>query len=420
MEPQNNLPQNQAPIPQDGPTFNPVNTSQTPALAPKNKPRRKKIITLVVILLVAAAAAGAWSYQNRDKPQPATSTNNQPVQPATPELQPSALSYAVGSPLEAQASFRLGKLGSDAYTVSHTLPKKVYISKSVVYKNQVVVVTSGGDGSKEGVNVLYSKDAGKTFTSLFAGGATTGNALGDQVTDIKFSDDGKKLVMGYLPAARTLNTVKELDPATKATRDLFSTKEIGVFIEAYSPAKKEILYFSGCYNCDGNKQNKLLKRDLATDKETVAYEDSARYGMETVVNHDLSKALILKGSDGSEGIGGGSPYDLVEVDLKTKATTAIFSNYKSGYPAVGYLDGSDAVYYTKGKDLYQHKKGGDAVLFSSPQELLSVHFVNDITAVTTSGTYEKSTISSIDLKSKKATRLLGGDENTTIFGVTWE
>ncbi|HTE22186.1 MAG TPA: hypothetical protein VK674_04035 [Candidatus Limnocylindria bacterium] len=424
MEPQNTPPQNQPPLQPTGPSFNPIASSETPGLPPKNRPGRKKLVLgILLCIIVLGGAAGTWFAMNRDKPQPAAQpANNQTVQePAERQLVPSTLVYAAGDVSKGEAGFRINQLGSDIYAVTHKLAKDVTPYGATVYKNQVAVIAVPHAANKEGLSVLYSKDSGKTYQSIFTGTPAKGAALGDQITSIDFSDDGTKLLIALLPEAGGKNTVKELDPATKVTKDLFTASESGVFVEAYSPAKKEIYYYAGCYNCDGNPFNKLLKRDLATNKETTAYEDRAHTGLKTVLSHDLSRVLLLKGSE-QTGIESGPPYDLVEVDLKSKASTALFSNYKAGldYPEVGYLEGSDTVYYTKGKDLYQYKSGSATVLFTSTQELQDVHFVNESTAVVTSGDQKTSMVSSVDLKTKKSTRMLDADGNTFVFGVSWQ
>jgi hypothetical protein len=417
MPPQDSVPPGQMPAP---PSDNPYGfiTNQTlPGPAPKGG-RRKRILAIVVTVLIVSVLFGLWAALQGTTPGSETNPPAGDAAGQQPSLQPKGVAYASGDPADTGVTLRLGALDSDQFTTSQTLGKSIFISDWAVYQNQVAVATAPGTAGAEGFTVRYSQDAGKSFKTILSAAPPERSNLGDQITSIKFSDDGTKLILAYVAETATQNTVKELDPATKATKDLFSVIEKGVLIQGYSPSKKEVYYYAGCFACGGNKSGRLMKRDLSTGAETIAYEDFTYTSVQTVLSRDFSHALMLL-SGTTRGSGG--PYEVVEVDLKTKSLTNMLANYTDGtdYPKIGYMDDGKTAYYTRGKSLYQHKDGKATALFTSPQEeFLDVYFVGSKSAIVSFGSYESSTVSNLDLTSKGATSLFKGDKNTYVFGIT--
>lgn len=392
---------------------------------PPKKSKKRLVIVLIILLLIAAGAA-AW-FVTKDKKQAAkttttnTQTENQQLTDDTAVLKPTAVAYAFGTETSGTSELFWRPLTGGERTSAGDIGKNMFASMSDVHRNQVLVVATPGAGGGK-MTIRYSKDAGKTYTTVFEGEAPSAEGLGDQITSAVFSTDGSKIVFGYLPKTGGKNTVKELDPATKAVKDLFTTDKPGVFIEGYNVATKQVLYFEGCYNCDGNTGNELLSRTGGA-AATIAYQAPAgKLGAGIAIKDDFSKMVVVLGVSG-DGIGAGGPYTVSEYDFATKAlkTLATVTDANNQQVHVGYQIGTELPYYTTSKTVtLVGKDGKPSIVFEASKPIQEVLFVSDQRVVAASGEYNNYQLVDFTISTKAVVNILNGDGGTRLFGVTWQ
>jgi hypothetical protein len=218
-----------------------------------------------------------------------------------------------------------------------------------------------------------------------------------------------------------VNTVKEIDLSTKKVKDLFSANASGVFIYAYDRAKKHIYYNTGCYNCDGNSNDKLLLRNLAdnSDSTVLANNGKSSFGA-TIPNSTVTKLLLIAGTVSETELGSTPPYTLREFDVASKQAKDLLTISEDiMYSTVGYRDGG-GIYYVKGNALYGlNESGASSVLYQSDKPILDVFYVGNDAVVVSTGEYNDYRLIKYNLADKSSANILNGDEKTRIFGVTW-
>lgn len=387
---------------------------------PPKKSKKKALLIILLLAIILATAVGVWTLMKGDKQPAATppTSTDTGIKPVENTLVPYAVAYAYGDPEKAPREFFWRPLSGGERTTAGKIGSKNYLSYSDVYKDKVLVVSTAGTDNKSGETVWYSKDSGKTYTKIFTGEPSDGQGLAAQITSAAFSTDGSAIVIGFLPTDGN-NTVKEINPDTKAVTDLFNIEQRGVFIEEYDKTAKKLYYFTGCYNCDGSHSNKLLLRDIETKTESTVYEDTAKVGVETVFNSDLSKVLKVSGIIGM-GIGPGKPFTVEEFDIASKKSKKLVTINEDMIPKVGYSDGDSTPYYTQKASVYTVENGKKTLLFEAAESIRDVYLVDQDQVVASAGTSEDYILTGYNVTTKKVTNILNGDANTNIFGVTWK
>lgn len=416
------------------------NSQPTLTDKPAGKRSKQLFITVTAVLVVAVSATLGWWLLGRGKDAPKTTNNNQssqsttPKQTATTASSPFAVAYAYTpqdkAPVKENACITSTStlywrpLSGGDRTQATVLGKNDYISDSGVYKNQVFIATTPGCGSTDGASVWFSNDSGATYSRVFIGKSGQNSAgIGEQITSAKFSNDGKTILIALLPSTDgAKNTIKEVNPVTKETHDVFSASNRGVFLEAYDTAKQQIYYFEGCYNCDGNQFNKLLKHDVAKNTESTVFEDTKLIGVGTYPNSNVSKFLLIKGTEASELMGAGRPYTIQELDTTTNAIKTLKTIDNDTFMGWGgYRNGDDTPYYIDGNSVFSLDTNGKTqTLYEASKKISSVPFLSKDLVVVATGEYDNYELNAYTFASKATVHLLSGDSYTNIFGVTWK
>lgn len=409
------------------PTFRPERPEQKP---PKKKSKKKTVLTVIIaLILILSGAAGAWYFMRDEGDQgeqtttgtDATSQNTgaSSQTPIQHSLDPFAVAYSYYAGSDAEQLFWRPIAGGDR-TSATTLTNGEHAALTDTYGNKALAVTYGSPGSA-GANIWYSSDSGKTYSKIFSGSPGTSSSQPDQITSAIFSNDGSSIIMGYLPSGSSQNTVKEIDLASQQVTDLFSLEDRGIFVQGYNTSSGDILYQRGCYGCDG-QPNKLLMRNMNNGSDRTVYEDTSRLQNQVVPNASFTKTIVLNSTPIEDGIGGGAPYFVTEVDLTNGGGTdlaSIGTGISDRAPRVGYNDKDGSAYYSSGTGVYQISGGNSSKLFEASTDILDVYLVNDTTVVASSGDYNDFTLTHYNFTTKESTLILSGDANTRILGITY-
>lgn len=320
-------------------------------------------------------------------------------------------------------------------TLSTTMSNKTRSGYSDVKMGNVAYVSSPDSGATDSLAVYFSKDSGKTFKKIYSLPVNKETSqVGDQITSIKISNDGSKVVVGYLPGDSS-NQVTEINPDTLATKKLFTSTKAGVFITAYDSVSEKIIYSEGCFNCDGNIGNTVVVRNLKTGqiKELVKSTDTM-IKQSVSVNADFTE-LLVEGvtkdlnsavKDSFFGYYMGAPYTVISVNIDSAVEKSIASfgekqkdpNSPAVHSSIGYMADGKTAYYALDKQVYSLSSGKPTLLYEAPKGLYSVYFVSDASVVAGYGTYNDFVLNNFSTKDKKVTQILSGDNKTSIFGVT--
>lgn len=411
-----------------GPSFEPATPlgERRVGLAPSKG--KKLLIVLIIVLLFLGGAATAW-FIMKDKPaadnKSAQNTNNskQSQQTQNQPLQPFAVAYAHRTDggtsegcAQTQTSTYWRPIGGGERMTAFDAGKQMYTNHFQTYQNKAFVITEPGCGSTEGLAVWYSKDAGKTYTKVFTGKPATETEW-EQITSARFASDGKSILIAFLPADGK-NTVKEINPDTKAVKNLFSVESDGVFIQGYDSAKKQVYYFAGCYNCDGNRFNKLFVHDLTAKTDTTLFEDKDYLGMDTKINSDFTKVLRVKGPENMDVLGPGKPFTIEEFDIASKSFKKLQTIDEEALVRVGYREDDGLAYYVKDKAIYN--AASNAVLFESSKPIVDTFLLTKDQVIASTGTFSDFSVVNFTISTKATINVFTGDDKTTVFGVTWE
>lgn len=415
---------------QSGQVIAPGEPSQPAAVPPaQNKPKKKKVLIALALILVLAAAVAVWWFMFKDKAEAPSTTTPIVSTPAPAELKPSAAIYTVSTDEPVKPNAECGDSNTKVYSQPISggdksevadLGKNNNVSYSEVQKGSIAFVSDPGCGSTDGTTIWLSKDSGKTYTKPFVGQPIQKDKGWDQITSLKFSSDGKKLVFGFLSSDRTSgNTVKEIDVTTGKTKDLFTLKDSsGVFIQGYDATKGLIYYSKGCYNCDGgNAFGKIYVHDLAKKTDTLVFQDTKLDSGNVIANSDFTKFLLLKATPG-QGLGGGPPYYIDELTVANKSAKNLVK-ITDDYPIwTGYRDGDEMPAYTN-KDKIYLLDSNKTVLYDAEKPIQNVALVSRDSVIASSGSNETFVLNQYKFSDKTNTKILTGNSNTRILGITW-
>lgn len=407
---------------------------------------KKKLIIILLLLfvIVVGGSVTAWvlTIKDTDKKtnkvdQNLTSQDNTHIlQKESKVLKPFAVAYSHEthkineSQYSTKAQLYWRPITGGGSTSAAYMGDNNGISYYGVYKDKVFAVSVPNYSSADGTALWYSSDAGKTYTKIFSGQALSGVRTGDQITSAKFSSDGKTILIGVLPSDRSQNTVKEINPETKAVNDLFSVKDAGVFILGYDRAGQQVLYRTGCYNCDGFAAMNIFVHDLTSGTDTVLFEDKKyNYGYSAndsiVPKDDFGKILIVKYA-----IDYSTPtyflpnlitHSIEEFDMTTKTFKNVLTIDEDTPVNVGYIEGGGVIYYSKADSIYSISPSGDTTLiFKADKPIHDVFFVDKDQVIASIGEYNNYSVVNYKISTKSTVEIIGSDNYTNIFGVTWD
>ncbi|HUP26434.1 MAG TPA: hypothetical protein VM124_02175 [Candidatus Limnocylindrales bacterium] len=409
-----------------------------PTVSPHPSKSRKKPIIILTVLILIIGGSLAFKIATKKKPNNAATTQqNAPKTAATEKSTtsgPQTIAYATSETDSSQPILYWRPATGGERIQSLKLDQGSYITDQIVRGNQVVVGVQASAGNTFGPQIWHSTDNGKSYTKIFEAKKTSGN-LGDQITSIVFANDGKSLAVALLPEDGK-NTVKEIVLDTPHTvKDLFTSDSRGVFLEAYIPSSKQVLYFTGCYNCDGNSRTKLWSTNIAT-KSTKIILDGQDTNYAIRASQDGQSLLAMKGTlDPAldvEGIGGmyqGPPYTLITVDLSSGKETTLTTFGKKGTrkpdgslntssATFGYMADGKTPYYVIDNQIYKVNSTSPSLLFEATKPIMEAYYVSDDMVYVTTGVYNNFVLDKFVIPTKTLTTILNGDDKTRIFGVT--
>lgn len=363
---------------------------QLPIVEPKSN--KRPWIIAAILLLVVAVGGGAYAYFS--------STNT--AAPVTTSVAPTPIAKAPVVPVPDSVIYQvttIGKSTAQCGTSTSTVYRQlltdtdkplsvlnVESGQSVgdyeTYKSAVLLTTTPNCDSKSGPALWLSTDSGKTFSKLYQAPSLTSS-----ITSAKFSDDGKTIVFGYLADAAGKNTIKELDIATKQTKDIFTATSAGVYIKGYDHTKGKIYYIEGCYACDATTEAGITVYDTAKKTSELLFKDDAK-GYDTTLKPDFAKALKLYitklGAVGSDDYNMGS-YVIGELDTQKKTkkelTTTELDDVEQNSVQTGYTN-EGSVYYTKARDLYTlDGNGNSSLVLHAEKPIVNVYYVSKDTVI---------------------------------------
>lgn len=397
------------------------------------KDHKKKItlLGLFVALIGAAFLARAIDHNPTSSLTPPTPPAIQTPQKEVAGTEPYAFVYTTK-----QAGKKTDKCASDDSQISirplvggkssnANKLKAGYVNDSDTFKNRVLLVTSGDCGSDKGPSILFSRNSGKTYTEVYTGAPANKEGWQDQITSAKFASDGKSIVIASLLADRSKNIVKEINVDTKDVKELFSIKKAGLFIEGYDAAKKQLYYYDGCYNCDGNTLSKLSVHDIVANTDTVLFDTPKIISETTVASKDFSKFLIVKGKESENFLGSYPPFTIEEFDVATKTFKILLTFNKDVLLNVGYSE-EGSPWYTLDKKLFSLSSAAavDAtkapVLYEASKPIYDVYYVSKDRVIAGIGDYNKLDLIDYVVSSRALTNVFSGDENTRVYGLSWK
>ena len=436
----NSAPQEQTPEPSSTISEVDVPVSQSPEQPiiaqpePENKPKvfqppkqskpKKKWLWLLLLLVIIAAVAFWWLVLRSSKSTSNNSANSSQTQTLTiaNTFTPATVAYAFKDTDTSPYTlyWRLAS-GGDRTPVDQKLTTSEPIVSSDVYGSNVAVATS---------KALYvSTDNGKTYKSI----VKLDND--EQVTSIKLSTDGQKIVYGDLAAGATSDTVKTVDLSGGNSKELFTSTKRAVSIIGYSSARQQIIYreYTGL---EGAADLPVL-RDLKTNKTTnLVSGPTVNELADIAVSNDFSTLIFAKStqdltvSEQATGVFTGAPYTINTVDLSSDKTTQITTfgtkgekntngTLRTRWVHVGFVAGTSTPYYSNDGQLYELKSGTPSLVYEASKPLIYVPFVGTDVIMAGSGDQTADyALINYNINSKKSTTIFSGDNNTVLLGVT--
>lgn len=404
-----------------------------PIVPVEHKWYQNKLLLVLVIFVVALLGAGAgYAYYQVTKPAETPVVKSTPKPSETPKaFAPYAVVYAADKSTKSPKTTCLvnettvlqQELTKDTAAQATVVADGQIVTGSEIQQGNVLLVTTPTCVSKTPASILYSNDAGKTYSALYT--VPTASGTEGAITSAMFTDDGKTILFAELDAKANKNTVKELTVASKEVKDIFTAKEDGVYFHGYDKAIGKIYYHESCYGCDATVESDLTVYDIKTKKSEVFSETQMMY-KQTVMNDDASKGVRLKqGALGAVG----SPdfnkviYGVELLDIKTKKVkdvASINADSSKGETTVGFTS-KGAVYYTNNDSIYLlDGKDKPSLLMKASQPIIAVHYIGDdqIIYSMSEGQQKNSSVMKYDVAAKKWSTLLNTTPSNTVIGVS--
>jgi hypothetical protein len=403
------------------------------AKSPKKPKNWKKLFkVLLILILLAAAGFAVWYFVLTDKNVDNNSTQNVETQESVQENTntPDAIVYAYHEKDTDPDTIYWRPANGGERTEITTLEKNTYVEHSDVFQNIVVYSTN-----KE---ISVSTDGGRTFKSIVQiNDNTSSDALGDQVTSLKISRDGKRIAYGFLPENQNGQMIS-VDLNGQDKKELISSDK-ALFVEAWNASENKMVYWKGCYNCGGNTPD-LQIRDLTTKKDKQIDESlkNTLNGLrDFAVTDDISTMVVAQGTpdpNAGEGLGLAliAPYTISTIDLesleKTKVETVGTTGEKNPNGTtkyrqiiVGFFSPTKHFYFTDENNVYQSFSGVKpaVILYSAKEDILHLPFASEEFVVAGAGPQDSDyQLAHYDVSTKKSAQVFIGDSQTSIFGVS--
>lgn len=421
----------------------PYSPAKLPIVPPKSTSRKGLIILIVLLGLLSLGGGSAFAYYmlQGSKPKPAVANVATPTPlPAPKPIVADAILYAtsvpgknVGSCATSTSTLYRQPLSGTKATKVFDAPDYQSIAEQDSYRDQVVIQTVAACASKTGSQLWISNDSGNTFNKLYETPAKD-----DTITSMKFASDGKSIAFGYLANGSSEAILKQLDVATKTTKDLFTASKAGIYIKGFSHADGKIYYVEGCYACDGAFEADLSVYGIQKNTIATLYdENTISYGI--TFNKNYSKGIKIRAvspaTTNTKGFDNVN-YVIDEFDATSGAitplTTSELNNVSPISVVAGYTD-DGVVYYVKDKDLSvlgSNKKS--TVLFTSDNPIIAVYVASKDTVIykniyTDDGTQKSKTdiytdrVVKYDANTKTSTPILTfKDRQSVVLGITWK
>jgi hypothetical protein len=416
----NNQDQNyQPPIPQPGQQFQPKISE--PIIHRKKSKKKLLIVILLVLLLAGGAAAAYFLLLKKDATAPATqnATHDQPKTTG-----PVALSYIQAQPNSPDTIITID-LSDESKKSSFEIKDYEAIMESDVVGNTIAFTAAPKAGNTQ-TAVFYSDDSGFSFNKVFETKQSNNqDSLGEQITSIKLSSDGTTIAIGLLSYSTRKNTVIEIDPSSKNTKDLFTSEEEGVFVNAYQK-DVQLIYTTGCYNCGGENPTTIYSYNIKGKKETSLVTTQATFDRKNIqVNSDFSSLVFAEATLVESEVGNvpSSPYTIKQFDLsgsssKTLATVDTNDEQVPNF-AVNFLAQSSTPYYIAGKKVTSLGGNEPITLFESTQDdVYEVYYANQDVTYFSLGQGNPTTTWVYKNSDKSLTQLLKEVEVLGILGIT--
>ncbi len=408
-------------------------SSSAAVLSAESQPRAhaKKsqlgVLVGIVLFLLLASAIATW-YMANSSPNQAEEKQDQTnltVKPAEP-LQPYAAVYSSTTSGDVNEETDCATLKTTVHIKPFNNDKaytfepndNLTLSLFDTYENKIALVTEPSCGSKENMTVWISKDSGQTFEKIFEGNNSTDEGFGDQATSLKFARDGKSVVVAVLPSGEgnQKNSVKQIDIDNKSVTNLLSSDDAGVFVEGFDNKDGKIYYFTGCYNCDGNTNSKLMVHDVADGSKKTVFDIGESITSDSQINPDYSKILIVKSQQSTDTLGSTGPYELVEIDLNTGEELPLKTTEDS-FASIGYRETSP--YYALKNKIFVIENEKETALFETENPLANVYILSSEAVIGSTASKDSENLFRYTYGTKSLTSLTKITSDTAL-GITWK
>lgn len=405
----------------------------------------KKLYIIIAIVFVVLVVVSAYFFLKKDdktntKTNSASSQNTQQsVQNSTKSTDVEAKSllaenvvYSFRDADTKPYSLFWRSASGGERTLSQTLATKMSVGFSDVKGSVIGYVSAPNYGATDKESLWVSTDYGKTYKKLYTPVIT--NQLDSySITSLKISEDLTKIAIGQVRG--TGSEAIEIDIATGATKQLFTSTQRGTFINAYDSKNQKVIYSEGCFQCDGNIGRTIYLKDLAknTNKELIKSSEILVKNFVSV-NKDFSEVLVMGMTKDAKAniqnsIDGsylGAPYSVITINLTdmSEKTLASYGSKPTNldapalYNSIGYMNDQKTPYYALDKQIFSLSGSKPSLLFESTKSIYDVYFVSNESVIYGAGDYKNFTLNNFSIKDKKDTLILNGDSNTSIIGLT--
>lgn len=393
---------------------------------PKPKASKKKLLIIITALaLLLLAGAAVWYFILNDD-NGGTQQNQEPANQNSAEIPqyqgvPDRVAYAYrDSDVLPYTLYFRPAIGGERTEVM-TLPEGSYISQSTVKGNKVALAIQAEAGGDAPSSILYSSDGGASYQKIYeAADAMDEGQLGEQVTSMVFSSDETTLLAGILGPEFAGNKVTEFQLDGLDSKVLFEAEENGIFLKGYDRQAQRILYFDGCYNCDGNLFSQLKLYDVSSGSSSVIYT-SETGDLKFSISPEYSEILIADGQLDNSGDGMGvalqPPFEIKKISLSDTSQVETLETVDQQVLDVGYTQGGTPYYAGEQAVVKLGDSPGTVYETAGSISYPGVYFVGEDSVVVATGEPIDFLLDYYE-QSSEAVNILAGDSNTVIFGVT--
>lgn len=296
-------------------------------------------------------------------------------------------------------------------------------------------------------SIYSSTNGGKTFKQVFKAPAPASANTLVSVNSLTYSVDGKSIVFTIITTGsnKAVTSLKTMDLNGQNVSDIKITNADNktIYIYSFDSQKKQMVYATGCYACDGGPDLPQVAdlsagtaKPLVTADKTKIFtngqvsSDGQNYDY-IAGNNDDAVATAIDGP--ALGWQGAPPYNVVEVNVNSGKATPLATigtlhekgadgKLKSYTVHAGYTNDLTPFYVADNK-LFMAGNNSTGAAFAAnsnidglPEFLTANEYVIDVLNPSTTTT--PFTAYYYDVASKKSTAVLQADTNTVIIGVT--